>query len=267
MELAMTVFGRKRATYSDLEHRSGWWTEENGRAQAHEKDEEAYFLYGDEERRGDAQRIGRAGCALATRGYPTGTNPFGALKAVPDDKIAELIDGELFVSPRPAGPHTKAASFIFGDLFGDFGDERGRRGRPGGWWILFEPELHFGANVLVPDLAGWRRERWADVPNVQFFTDAPDWICQVASSSTARFDRERKMPIYAAAGVRHAWLVEPLERRVDVFRLEDGAWSLARSCSNVEFLRAEPFEAAELETARWWLERVRRLVSPLTRGD
>jgi len=175
------------------------------------------------------------------------------LEKVPDEQVAELIDGELFVSPRPAGPHTKTASFILMDVGGEFGDEKGYRGRRGGWWILLEPELHFGDDVLVPDIAGWRRERWPEVPNVKHFTDAPDWVCEVASSSTARFDRERKLPVYAAVGVKHAWLVEPIERRVDVFRLEGGGFALARSTSNAELLRVEPFAEAEFDVARWWL--------------
>lgn len=115
------------------------------------------------------------------------------LMQVPDTKVAELIDGDLIVSPRPAVPHTHAASVIGGDLMSGFHGPPGAPPAPGGWWILLEPELHFGDDVLVPDWAGWRRERLPVLPDA-FVTLAPDWVCEVVSPSTARLDRGRKMP-------------------------------------------------------------------------
>src|SRR3954468_4688276 len=125
------------------------------------------------------------------------------LCALPDHVIGELIAGELIASPRPSIPHSRASSVLSDDLGGPF--DRGRGG-PGGWWILFEPELHLGADVLVPDLAGWRRERMPVLRNVAYFELAPDWVCEVVSPSTARVDRVRKVPIYAREGVSHLWL-------------------------------------------------------------
>ena len=112
----------------------------------------------------------------------------------PENKVAEILDGELFLSPRPAPRHAAAASSLGGRVGGPFD---GGIGGPGGWWILDEPELHFGEHVLVPDLAGWRRERMPAIPDVAFFTLAPDWVCEVLSPSTARIDRGEKLPIYA----------------------------------------------------------------------
>ncbi|HBW47135.1 TPA: hypothetical protein DEF17_04295, partial [bacterium] len=112
------------------------------------------------------------------------------LLKVPDTKIAEIIDGELIVSPRPGIPHAIVASGLGGDLGPPF--QRGRGG-PGGWWILFEPELHLGYHILVPDLAGWRRERMPVVPADAFVTLPPDWICEVVSESSRRIDRIRKL--------------------------------------------------------------------------
>src|SRR5207249_2269272 len=92
--------------------------------------------------------------------------------------------------------------------------------RPGGWWILFEPELHLGENVLVPDHAGWRRERMPLLPDVAAFTLAPDWVCEVISPSTAHIDRGRKLRAYAREQVAHLWFVDPLARTIEVYRLE-----------------------------------------------
>ena len=113
------------------------------------------------------------------------------LMQVPDTKVAEILDGELFVSPRPASPHAYAAMAIGSRLHTSFhGDgDADQPAGPGGWWLVFEPELHFGDDVLVPDIAGWRRERMPSFPSVPYFTLAPDWVCEVISPSTGRIDR------------------------------------------------------------------------------
>lgn len=172
------------------------------------------------------------------------------LLAVPDHKVAEILDGELFVSPRPAAPHARAASVIGADIGSPF--DRGRGG-PGGWWVLNEPELHLGDDVLVPDLAGWRRERMPAIPNTPFFTLAPDWVCEVVSPSTEQIVRRRKQPIYAREGVSHLWFVNPLARTLEVFRLSPGGWLLGATHAGAERVRAEPFEAVELELAALWI--------------
>lgn len=137
----------------------------------------------------------------------------------PDNKVAEILDGELFRSPRPALPHTDAATRLTSDLEGPFG--RGRGG-PGGWRILAEPELHLGEHVVVPDLTGWHRERLPTLPDRPWLDLAPDWLCEVLSPSTERIDRGRKLRIYAEAGVAHAWLLNPIERTLEVLRLPLG---------------------------------------------
>lgn len=106
----------------------------------------------------------------------------------PEHKIAEIIDGELFISSMPVPINALAATCLGGHLGPAF--SLGRDG-PGGWWILHKPELHFGEDVLVPDLVGWRRERMPEVPDVPFFTLAPDWVCEVLSPSTERLDRKK----------------------------------------------------------------------------
>ena len=133
------------------------------------------------------------------------------LLQAPDILIAEIVDGELITSPRPALPHARAASSITQDL-SPFDRHPGSPEGPGGWRILFEPELHLGADILVPDVAGWRRERMRALENVPYTELAPDWVCEVVSPTTARLDRVRKMTIYARERVSYLWLVDPMLR-------------------------------------------------------
>jgi Uma2 family endonuclease len=171
--------------------------------------------------------------------------------SAPEGKVAEILDGELCLSPRPAPRHSVAASrlgMVLGDPF-----DRGRGG-PGGWWILHEPELHLAEHVVVPDLAGWRRERMPVVPAEAFFSLAPDWVCEVLSPSTERIDRARKLRIYAEAGVAHAWLVDPIQQTLEALRLRDGDWVIAGVKTGDQPVRVEPFEAIELELGALWPE-------------
>ncbi|MEO8467426.1 MAG: Uma2 family endonuclease [Gammaproteobacteria bacterium] len=171
------------------------------------------------------------------------------LCGVPENFVAEMFDGELYATPRPAIPHAHAASVLGFELGGPF--HRGRHG-PGGWWILDEPELHFGKDVLVPDLAGWRREKLAALPTLPYFTQAPDWICEVLSPSTESLDRVKKLRIYARVGVEHAWLVNPVLQTLEVFTLTAGRWTLVATHEGSDFVRAEPFDAIELELGALW---------------
>ena len=175
---------------------------------------------------------------------------YADLCAVPDNFVAEILGGELYASPRPASPHGHAAGALFLRLGGPF--QNGENG-PGGWWFHPEPELHFGSDVVVPDIAGWRRERMPAVPNVAYFTLAPDWLCEVLSPSTEDIDRRKKLPIYARAGIAHAWLVDPLRQTLEVLRLESQRWSMVADHEGNAKVRAEPFEAIEFALGALWL--------------
>jgi Putative restriction endonuclease len=174
---------------------------------------------------------------------------YADLEKVPEHLVAEIVDGELVTSPRPASRHAGSSSALGYFLSGPF---RFGIGGPGGWLILDEPELHLGEDVLVPDLAGWRRDRMPEMPDVAAFTLAPDWICEVLSPSTGVLDRARKLPIYARRGVGHAWLVDPLQRTLEVFRREGGSWLLVTTFAGDDKVRAEPFDAIDLDLAAVW---------------
>ncbi len=171
------------------------------------------------------------------------------LRELPEHLVGEIVAGDLHTSPRHAPRHANATSGLGAELWSAF--HRGRGG-PGGWWILDEPELHLGADVLVPDLGGWRRERLPQLPEDAFFVLSPDWACEVVSPSTERLDRSLKLPAYAREGVRHAWLLNPLARTLEVYRNENGRWVVLATHAGGATVRAEPFEAIELDLAPLW---------------
>jgi len=172
------------------------------------------------------------------------------LREVPEHFVAEMFDGELYASPRPALPHTRAASVL--DVLLGAAFDRALNG-PGGWVILDEPELHFGNDVLVPDIAGWRRSRMPQVPPDAWLTLAPDWICEVLSPSTETIDRTKKLRIYARERVAHAWLLDPLRQTLEVLSLKSGTWTTRAIHEGRSSVRAEPFEAVELELGALWI--------------
>ena len=171
------------------------------------------------------------------------------LLRVPDHFVAEILDGELYATPRPSVPHAVAASVLGSELGGPF--HQGRGG-PGGWWILYEPELHLGRDVIVPDLGGWLRTRLPVLPDAAAITVAPDWVCEILSPSTEAIDRVPKLRIYAREGVRNVWLVNPKTQTLEVLRLVNGAWTLVATHDGDASVHAEPFDALALDLFRLW---------------
>lgn len=178
---------------------------------------------------------------------------YADIEALAPNLVGEILDGELHVSPRPAGPHSEAASVLSGLLVPPF---RMGLGGPGGWRILVEPELSLGVDPrydpVVPDLAGWRIESMPDrVETAQFHT-APQWVCEVISPSSLRRDRFLKLPFYARAGVAHAWLVDPLNETLEVFALDGDTWRVAGLYQGDATVHAAPFGAVALCLTWLW---------------
>ena len=173
------------------------------------------------------------------------------LRALPPDVVGQLIDGDLYAMPRPSTGHAAVTTTLGMDLGSPF--QRGRGG-PGGWWFAFEPELHLGSDVLVPDLAAWRVERLRDRPatSTPYFTVAPDWVCEVISRSTASLDRVKKKRIYGRERVAFYWLIDPVERTLEAFRLEGDVWVEVGTWEGEERVRVAPFDAVELELSALW---------------
>lgn len=166
-----------------------------------------------------------------------------------DHLVAQLLDGDLIEHTRPAALHVVASSALGEELGPPF--KRGRGG-PGGWVLLDEPEFHLGEDIIVPDLAGWRRERMPEVPDEAYFTVSPDWVCEVLSPSTHRTDRIRKPSLYARETVRHVWLIDPYEKLLEVLRLDGKSYRIVAAASGAERVRLEPFDAYELDLTVLW---------------
>ncbi len=160
------------------------------------------------------------------------------------------MDDDLWTAPRPAPRHAWAA----GQLMVALGSRArgGGPGGPGGWRILPEPELHFGRQVVVPDLAGWRRQRMPRLPDAAYIELAPDWVCEVLSPSTEWLDRDKKLRVYAGAGVGHVWLVDPLARFLEVLRRDGAAWTRVAAHADHDVACAEPFESLGVHLAVLW---------------
>lgn len=167
----------------------------------------------------------------------------------PPNMVAELIEGALHVHPRPSTRHARASSTLGYKIGGPFDEGQGG---PGGWWILDEPELHLGADVLVPDLAGWRRESMPIFPDAPWIELPPDWVCEVLSPSTRRIDLTDKRRLYAVAGVPHLWFVDPLARTLEAFALRDGVWALIAALKDDEEVRVPPFDAITFPLSALW---------------
>jgi Uma2 family endonuclease len=174
------------------------------------------------------------------------------LQALPEHITGEIIAGELYTQPRPAGPQCEAGS-VLGMRVGPpfrFGE-----GGPGGWWIVDEPEIHFVRDtvVVVPDLAGWRRERMPTIPQGHRFEIVPDWVCEILSPSTGKKDRAKKLPLYARQGVAYAWLVDPLARTLEAFKLEQGRWVLIAILEDEAPVSVDPFDAITFALGDLWV--------------
>jgi len=171
------------------------------------------------------------------------------LLQVPEHLIAEILDGELHTQPRPAPRHANAALMLGARIANPF---HLGGGGPGGWWILYEPELHLGNDILVPDLAGWRRERMPELPETAWFELAPDWICEVLSPSTAKQDRVIKMPKYAYYGVTHLWLIDPLLQVLEAYERRGRQWTLLATLKDDDRVSVVPFDAIGFSLADLW---------------
>ncbi len=173
---------------------------------------------------------------------------YADIEALPPGVNGQILDGELVAMPRPGGSHAGAASNLVIALGGRYGTRRD----DGGWVILFEPELHLGSDVIVPDVAGWRRSRMPVRPSEPAFDLVPDWACEIFSPGSRRVDQVVKPPIYARHGLAHLWLVDPQAQAIQTMRLEDRRWILTGGAVGVEEAALEPFEDAPLDLAFVW---------------
>ena len=165
---------------------------------------------------------------------------YADIEALPPHVVGEILFGVLHTHPRPAPRHARATVRLLGELYTPF--DRDHTG-PGGWVFLDEPELHLGPHIVVPDIAGWRRERMPELPDTAYLPTAPDWLCEVLSPSTQRYDRTDKLAIYAECGVRHCWCADPIAQTMEVFALTGGKWLIVATFKDADPVTAPPFDA------------------------
>ncbi len=185
-------------------------------------------------------------------------NLWDELCDLPENVVGEIFNDELIVLPRPSPKHTAAASSLGDELVGPF--QKGRNGGPGGWWIFDEPEIHFErpiqktekVNVVVPDLAGWKATRLLDLPETAYFELSPDWVCEVLSPSTARYDKLSKMRIYAINKIPYYWIVDPIHKLLEVFILDNENYRMEAIFGEIDKISALPFEAIEIDLKALW---------------
>lgn len=174
---------------------------------------------------------------------------YADLEALPETVVGEIIDGTLYTHPRPRIEHTDAAGGLLEELRSRF--QRGRGG-PGGWWIQMEPGIELeGSPEFIPDLAGWRRERVPQMPRGRWNL-VPDWACEILSPSTRGYDQRIKRPFYARIGIQHLWFVDLDVRTLTISKLVDGHWLEVGVYGDDDIIRAEPFEAFELNLGELW---------------
>jgi Uma2 family endonuclease len=176
---------------------------------------------------------------------------YADIAALPRDVVGEILFGVLQTHPRPAPRHSRASNRLQLELGGPFDrDEAGLSG----WVFLTEPELHLGAHVVVPDIAGWRRERMPVLPETPFIETPPDWLSEILAPATQRYDRTDKLAIYATFGVEHCWYVDPVARTLEVFALSNANWLLAATFKDADLVTAPPFERHTFRLDVLWPE-------------
>lgn len=170
---------------------------------------------------------------------------------IPEGTRGEIINGELIVTPRPSRRHTLTTTLLGTRVTSSY--HYGEGGGPGGWIIIIEPEIGLGEDILVPDLAGWKQERFPVSEPHNWISAPPDWVCEVLSPGTVGKDKIRKMLVYARHEIPFAWVIDPLEKTLEVYRLELKRWVVSGLHGEKDKVRAEPFMELEIDLNDLWL--------------
>ena len=188
----------------------------------------------------------------ATAGNAIQTIPKASYKdvlAAPPHMVAQVVDGSLHLHPRPVNWHGVSSTTLTMILGMPF--QKGVGG-PGGWVFVHEPELHLGKDILVPDLAAWRKENYIERKYKAYYSTAPDWVCEFLSPSTRKLDEGSKSDIYAREGVSHLWLLDPVSRMLKAFVAVKAAWrEIAHLRDNAE-VSVPPFEEISFPLSELW---------------
>jgi hypothetical protein len=187
---------------------------------------------------------------LAAYGIPDPPDGWDAFEGWPDAPEVSTKDEPPSPKPQPSLRQVYAASLLGGMLVGPF--QLGIGG-PGGWVILDRPEIHFGEDVIVPDLAAWAAER-APSPTDDLDTAIiPDWVCEIHTMQTRELDYANRMTTYARDGVRFVWVLVLGHQIAELYRLNsERQWLLSGVHSALigpSRVRIEPFDSIEIDLA------------------
>lgn len=163
------------------------------------------------------------------------------------ERFHEVIDGDLVRKAMPSARHG-AAQIAASQLLRPFNRRPGGSGGPGGWWFASETEIQLAADqVYRPDVCGWRRERLAELPSEAPVKVRPDWVCEILSPSNAGNDTVKKLRGYHRHQIPHYWIIDPVAETLTVHRFTEGGYLLVLAAERSERVRAEPFDAIELQ--------------------
>ena len=169
--------------------------------------------------------------------------------ALPDTARVELIDGELVEKAAPTFEHGMAQGRTVGAIGGAYNRRLGGPRGLGGWWIVTEVDIVLDGHGYRPDISGWKRERALAPPSERPVALRPDWICEIVSESNRATDTVTKLRRYHQAGVPHYWILDQLDGTLTVHRHMTDGYLVALRAGRDERVRAEPFEAIELQVS------------------
>jgi Uma2 family endonuclease len=191
---------------------------------------------------------------LPNSNFPTSSTRSDNLRGLSDEgsgdvtAIAEVLDGKVVAPTRPTPDALAVKQALAAELASTLGGATGRVG----WSIFTDPQLRLHQNVVMPDLAGWRKARLPRPPMDNRFASVPDWVCEVLTPASAVLDRTRKLGVYASQAVCWVWLIDPRHRTVEVLWLEGDEWVLAGAFGGDDRVRISPFDGIELDLGVLW---------------
>lgn len=201
--------------------------------------------------KGNPRRLGYLQEVTTPRGPRTLATWEDLVRMATNGTAAEIVDGAIVEKAAPTAEHG-SAQFALASAIGAFGKRGGdgEGGGPGGWWLMTEVEVEYEPHqIFRHDLLGHRRDRMAERPSGQPLRTRPDWACEVLSPSTASRDLVRKLQVLSDHAVPHYWIVDPANRTLTVLRWTPEGYLTALTASALDRVRAEPFDAIEIELA------------------
>ena len=137
--------------------------------------------------------------------------------SLPEDIRAELIGGQLYYMSAPSRIHQEILNSINNTIYNYI---RSRNGNCKVYPAPFAVKLFADDDktVVEPDISViCDPDKLTD----RGCTGAPDWIVEITSPSTASHDHIRKLHLYADAGVREYWIIDPEKKSIYVYHLEE----------------------------------------------